>query len=80
MMRGPSILSAVWALACPSHPATSATLHAWQDTPSPESPYATRATGARNIQDTVNAAAAGDEIVVANGIYATGGRWAWSFG
>jgi PKD repeat protein len=37
-------------------------------------PYTNSATAARVIQDAVNAALPGDEIIVADGLYATGGR------
>jgi len=40
----------------------------------PTPPYINWATAAHTIQDAVDAAAPGDEIVVTNGIYATGGR------
>src|SRR5512136_1775593 len=53
---------------------SAATLHVSLESTNPTPPYTNWATAARVIQNAVDAASAGDEIVVTNGVYATGGR------
>jgi len=67
-------LAVVVSVTAQLHATSAATRYVWQASPSPGPPYTSWATAAHVIQDAVDAAVAGDEIVVTNGIYATGGR------
>ena len=53
---------------------SAATRHVWPESPNPSPPYGTWGTAARTIQDAVDAAPPSDEILVTNGVYATGGQ------
>lgn len=74
MKRSVFAFSVVLILASTSKPSISATLHVWQYSPNPGPPYSSWATAAHVIQEAVDAALEGDEILVTNGVYQTGAR------
>ena len=65
----------VWlAVALPGGPALAVTLLVWPGSPNPTAPFADWSTAARTIQTAVDAAQAGDTVLVTNGVYASGTR------
>jgi hypothetical protein len=71
----PSILALLLLLLASASPVSGGTVHyADRNSANPTPPYTNWASAAVTIQDAVDAATAGDEIVVTNGVYATGGR------
>src|ERR1051326_1664938 len=61
-------------LALARGPVSAATFYVWQANSNPAPPYTNWASAATNIQDAVDLAAAGDLVLVTNGIFTVGAR------
>src|SRR3954464_2476675 len=72
-IRNPAFLPLTLALLT-ARPLPAAVHYVDLNSASPTPPFLTWQIAARTIQDAVDAAGPGDEIVVTNGVYATGGR------
>ena len=68
------MLGSVWILLFGTTASFGAIHYVDVNNPTPSSPYLTWATAAVTIQDAVDTAIIGDQIIVTNGVYETGGR------
>jgi hypothetical protein len=75
-MKHPGLSLSAGLLLSLSFTAAATTLYVDISNPTPAAPYTNWVTAATNIQDAVDASTAGDEVVVTNGVYQTGGRLA----
>jgi hypothetical protein len=71
-MNNPLCLTVITLLLAASN-LSAATHYVWQNSPGPAAPYTTWTSAAHVIQDAVDAAQTSDTVLVAGGVYATGG-------
>ena len=72
-MKNPISLTVITLLLAVSN-LSAATHYVSLESPNPTPPYTNWATAATNIQQAVDVAATGDEVVVTNGVYPVGWR------
>src|SRR5580704_14447202 len=72
-MRSPATLPVALLLAFLAYDAFGTALYVDVNNANPAPPYADWSSAATNIQDAIDAASDGDQILVTNGVYATGG-------
>jgi len=73
-MKRNAFLLAAGSLVCAALAASATTRYVNLKNPAPAPPYTSWSGAATNIQHAIDQAVAGDEILVTNGVYATGGR------